>query len=235
MLLSFFVFCFFANTPPTLHPPSTPMPWSSYTTSCTKARRLWTSALAVGSCRFASHEWWATHVTGKHIRLSLAAFWFITPIHTLMCQPINENQSDWMLFHVVKVLYELTPPPFFLLQMGPKGKVIGIDHIKELVDDSINNVKKDDPSLITSGRIKLVGKKDSSATFCIQPNRQFNVPQWGQTQQLSKQQAALNNGAVRTFTSAGGFTSSPPKPLCLFIFLFCLYKSNFRRLSRGFY
>lgn len=47
------------------------------------------------------------------------------------------------------------------LQVGPKGKVIGIDHIKELVDDSINNVKKDDPSLIASGRIKLIGKMSS--------------------------------------------------------------------------
>lgn len=43
-------------------------------------------------------------------------------------------------------------------QVGPKGKVIGIDHIKELVDESITNVKKDDPSLITSGRVKLIGK-----------------------------------------------------------------------------
>lgn len=38
--------------------------------------------------------------------------------------------------------------------------MIGIDHIKELVDDSITNVKKDDPSLITSGRIKLIGKSE---------------------------------------------------------------------------
>uniref|UniRef100_A0A3Q1JH80 Protein-L-isoaspartate(D-aspartate) O-methyltransferase n=1 Tax=Anabas testudineus TaxID=64144 RepID=A0A3Q1JH80_ANATE len=44
----------------------------------------------------------------------------------------------------------------FARMVGPKGKVIGIDHIKELVDDSINNVKKDDPSLITSGRVKLI-------------------------------------------------------------------------------
>ncbi len=44
-----------------------------------------------------------------------------------------------------------------VLQVGPKGKVIGIDHIKELVEDSITNVKKDDPSLISSGRIKLFG------------------------------------------------------------------------------
>lgn len=47
--------------------------------------------------------------------------------------------------------------PSALSQVGPKGKVIGIDHIKELVDDSISNVKKDDPSLITSGRVKLIG------------------------------------------------------------------------------
>uniref|UniRef100_A0AAQ5YX31 Protein-L-isoaspartate O-methyltransferase n=1 Tax=Amphiprion ocellaris TaxID=80972 RepID=A0AAQ5YX31_AMPOC len=44
----------------------------------------------------------------------------------------------------------------FARMVGPKGKVIGIDHIKELVDDAITNVKKDDPSLITSGRVKLL-------------------------------------------------------------------------------
>lgn len=54
-----------------------------------------------------------------------------------------------------------------ILQVGPKGKVIGIDHIKELVDDSISNVKKDDPSLITSGRIKLIGEKISRYFFCM--------------------------------------------------------------------
>ncbi|XP_038660984.1 protein-L-isoaspartate(D-aspartate) O-methyltransferase isoform X2 [Scyliorhinus canicula] len=42
--------------------------------------------------------------------------------------------------------------------VGPSGSVVGIEHIKELVNDSINNVKKDDPSLLSSGRIKfLVG------------------------------------------------------------------------------
>ncbi|XP_004404121.1 PREDICTED: protein-L-isoaspartate(D-aspartate) O-methyltransferase isoform X3 [Odobenus rosmarus divergens] len=40
--------------------------------------------------------------------------------------------------------------------VGSSGKVIGIDHIKELVDDSINNVKKDDPVLLSSGRVQLV-------------------------------------------------------------------------------
>ncbi|XP_026050766.1 protein-L-isoaspartate(D-aspartate) O-methyltransferase-like isoform X2 [Carassius auratus] len=44
----------------------------------------------------------------------------------------------------------------FARMVGPKGKVIGIDHIKELVEASIANVKKDDPSLISSGRIKLI-------------------------------------------------------------------------------
>uniref|UniRef100_A0A8C0SQ76 Protein-L-isoaspartate(D-aspartate) O-methyltransferase n=3 Tax=Canis lupus TaxID=9612 RepID=A0A8C0SQ76_CANLF len=40
--------------------------------------------------------------------------------------------------------------------VGSSGKVIGIDHIKELVDDSINNVRKDDPVLLSSGRVQLV-------------------------------------------------------------------------------
>ncbi|XP_040206483.1 protein-L-isoaspartate(D-aspartate) O-methyltransferase isoform X4 [Rana temporaria] len=40
--------------------------------------------------------------------------------------------------------------------VGPKGQVVGIDHIKELVDDSVNNVKKDDPALLSSGRVKLI-------------------------------------------------------------------------------
>lgn len=52
---------------------------------------------------------------------------------------------------------KLLSRPCVAAQVGPKGKVIGIDHIKELVDDSISNVKKDDPSLITSGRITLTG------------------------------------------------------------------------------
>ncbi|XP_004404123.1 protein-L-isoaspartate(D-aspartate) O-methyltransferase isoform X3 [Neomonachus schauinslandi] len=44
----------------------------------------------------------------------------------------------------------------FARMVGSSGKVIGIDHIKELVDDSINNVKKDDPVLLSSGRVQLV-------------------------------------------------------------------------------
>ncbi|XP_026561440.1 protein-L-isoaspartate(D-aspartate) O-methyltransferase [Pseudonaja textilis] len=44
----------------------------------------------------------------------------------------------------------------FARMVGAKGQVVGIDHIKELVDDSINNVKKDDPLLLSSGRVKLI-------------------------------------------------------------------------------
>ncbi|XP_012682108.2 protein-L-isoaspartate(D-aspartate) O-methyltransferase isoform X2 [Clupea harengus] len=44
----------------------------------------------------------------------------------------------------------------FARMVGPKGKVIGIDHIQELVDESLTNVKKDDPSLISSGRVTLI-------------------------------------------------------------------------------
>lgn len=44
----------------------------------------------------------------------------------------------------------------FARMVGPRGRVVGIDHIKELVDDSINNVKKDDPTLLSSERVKLI-------------------------------------------------------------------------------
>lgn len=41
--------------------------------------------------------------------------------------------------------------------MSPKGRVIGIDHIKGIVDLSIANVNKNRPDLIQSGRIKFIG------------------------------------------------------------------------------
>ena len=44
------------------------------------------------------------------------------------------------------------------MQVGPTGKVVGIEHIDELVQASVKNVKADDPELLTSGRIKLVGR-----------------------------------------------------------------------------
>uniref|UniRef100_UPI00358F48D7 protein-L-isoaspartate(D-aspartate) O-methyltransferase-like isoform X1 n=1 Tax=Myxine glutinosa TaxID=7769 RepID=UPI00358F48D7 len=44
----------------------------------------------------------------------------------------------------------------FSRMVGSHGKVIGIDHIPELVNDSIKNVKKDDPGLLSTGRLKLI-------------------------------------------------------------------------------
>lgn len=55
------------------------------------------------------------------------------------------------------------------MQTGPTGRVVGIEHIDELVQMSIKNVQADDPELLSSGRIKLVGEsgdvKLSHATF----------------------------------------------------------------------
>jgi len=42
--------------------------------------------------------------------------------------------------------------------VGPTGKAVGVEHIKELVNESIRNVKEDDPTLLSSGRVKLVGE-----------------------------------------------------------------------------
>ncbi|XP_077321012.1 protein-L-isoaspartate(D-aspartate) O-methyltransferase-like isoform X2 [Lithobates pipiens] len=44
----------------------------------------------------------------------------------------------------------------FARMVGPTGKVIGIDHIDQLVHDATENVKKDDPTLLSSGRIKFI-------------------------------------------------------------------------------
>lgn len=42
--------------------------------------------------------------------------------------------------------------------MGSTGKAIGIEHIEELVHESLGNVRKDDSNLLSSGRVKLLGK-----------------------------------------------------------------------------
>ena len=44
----------------------------------------------------------------------------------------------------------------FAQMVGPAGKVVGIDHIKELVDWSESNVQKNHGDLLQNGRIKLV-------------------------------------------------------------------------------
>jgi len=40
--------------------------------------------------------------------------------------------------------------------LGPKGKAVGIEHIPELVRMSIDNVNKDRPDFLASGRVKLL-------------------------------------------------------------------------------
>ncbi|XP_027687290.1 protein-L-isoaspartate(D-aspartate) O-methyltransferase isoform X2 [Chelonia mydas] len=46
----------------------------------------------------------------------------------------------------------------FARMVGSTGKAVGIEHIEELVRESIRNVREDDPTLLTSGRVKfLVG------------------------------------------------------------------------------
>lgn len=46
-------------------------------------------------------------------------------------------------------------------QTGPSGKVVGIEHIEELVQMSLKNVQADDPVLLSSGRIRLIGESSS--------------------------------------------------------------------------
>lgn len=48
------------------------------------------------------------------------------------------------------------------LMMGDTGRAVGIDHIQELVNMSIDNVASDKPELLESGRVKLVCKYISS-------------------------------------------------------------------------
>ena len=40
--------------------------------------------------------------------------------------------------------------------VGPSGKVVGIDHIQQLVDWSTSNFQKNHKDLLDSGRVKLV-------------------------------------------------------------------------------
>lgn len=44
----------------------------------------------------------------------------------------------------------------FARMVGPSGKVVGIEHIDELVQTSVRNVQADDPQLLSSGRVTLV-------------------------------------------------------------------------------
>lgn len=41
------------------------------------------------------------------------------------------------------------------IMLGNNGKAVGIDHIPELVEKSIENVRKDNPELLNSQRVIL--------------------------------------------------------------------------------
>ena len=43
------------------------------------------------------------------------------------------------------------------LQVGEEGKVVGIDHIEGLVNDSVKNMKKKDGELLDKKIVDLVG------------------------------------------------------------------------------
>jgi len=54
------------------------------------------------------------------------------------------------------------------LQVGRTGCVVGIEHIKELVDQSVKNVQKDNPDLLKEERIKLLSMLSiMHACLCI--------------------------------------------------------------------
>lgn len=63
-------------------------------------------------------------------------------------------QSDFALI----VTFDSLLNPYLCLQVGPTGKVVGIDHIPELVQASLQNLRADDPELLDSGRVKLIGE-----------------------------------------------------------------------------
>ena len=42
--------------------------------------------------------------------------------------------------------------------MGETGKVYGIDHIDQLVKDSLANIKRGNPELLEKDRVKIVSK-----------------------------------------------------------------------------
>jgi len=44
------------------------------------------------------------------------------------------------------------------IMLGDNGKAVGIDHIPELVEKSLENVKKDNPELLNSQKVILESK-----------------------------------------------------------------------------
>ena len=48
-----------------------------------------------------------------------------------------------------------------MVQVGPTGCVVGIEHIKELVEQLVKNVQKDTPDLLKEERIKLISESSA--------------------------------------------------------------------------
>ncbi len=44
-----------------------------------------------------------------------------------------------------------------VLKVGERGLAVGIDHIPELVNMSIENIRRDQPNFIESNRVKMIG------------------------------------------------------------------------------
>lgn len=65
--------------------------------------------------------------------------------------------------------------------LGEKGRVVGIEHIPELVKLATKNINQDNPALLASERIKLVGAYITKTIFKILP-RQYQ-PQSAELQQ----------------------------------------------------
>ncbi|KTG04977.1 hypothetical protein cypCar_00001217 [Cyprinus carpio] len=72
-------------------------------------------------------------------------------LEVLSAQVNRRSFKPWMWFRKWDISLHC-----FARMVGPSGKVVGIDHIDELVQASVKNVQADDPELLTSGRIKLV-------------------------------------------------------------------------------
>lgn len=47
------------------------------------------------------------------------------------------------------------------IMLGETGRVVGIDHIPELVTLATKNIKNDNHHLLSSERVKLLGKDNS--------------------------------------------------------------------------
>jgi len=60
----------------------------------------------------------------------------------------------------------------FARMIGEQGRAFGIDHIPELVNKSVGNIKHDDPSLLESGRVVM---RQGDGRLGYDPNKENNI------------------------------------------------------------